>query len=221
MADQIEDSLIREVNDDLRDEQMAMFWKRYGSYIIGVAVLIVIIVAGYQGWKKYDLNTRTVEGDSFYTATLLAKSGNMDDAILAYAQLSKDSSSGYSTLASFQQAALMAANGDTKGAAALYTTLAKSNAGDVAMGGLANILGAMLEINTGGYDVAGMTLRLEAISSDAYPYRYSARELLALVSLKSGDKAKALERFKSLALDSKTPGGIRARAKKLVQYLGG
>lgn len=221
MADQIEDALIREVNDDLREEQMALLWKRYGGFIIGVAVLIVAIVAGYQGWKKYDLDTRTAEGDGFYSATLLAKSGNMDEAIKAYAQLSKDSTGGYGTLAGFQQAALMAANGDAKGAATLYQDLAKKNAQDVAMGGLANILGAMLEINTGGYDVAGMTLRLEAISGDAHPYRFSARELLALVSMGSGDTTKALETFKMLSLDSKAPGGIRARAKKLVQYLGG
>ncbi|PCI40329.1 MAG: hypothetical protein COB46_07010 [Rhodospirillaceae bacterium] len=216
-----ENALHREVDDDLREEQMMMLWKRFGSYIIGVAVLIVAIVAGYQGWKQYDLSTRTAQGDSFYSASLLAKSGNIDEAVQAFAQLSKDSDGGYGTLARFQQAALMAAGGDTSGAAALYKDLAKNNAADVAMGGLANILGAMLEINTGGYDVSGMTMRLESISGDDHPYRYSARELLGLVFMGSGDTQKALENFTKLSEDTKTPSGIRSRAQNLVKHLGG
>lgn len=225
MADDIqkaqEKALHREVDDDLREEQMMMLWKRFGSYIIGVAVLIVVIVAGYQGWKQYDLSNRTAQGDSFYSASLLAKTGNIESALQAFGQLSKDSGSGYSTLANFQQAALMAANGDTTGAAALYQNIAKNNAGDVAMGGLANVLGAMLEINTGGYDVAGMTMRLESISGDDHPYRYSARELLGLVFMESGDTQKALESFETLSGDSTTPNGIRTRAQNLVKHLGG
>ena len=216
-----EDALHREIDDDLREEQMMMLWKRFGSYIIGVAVLIVVIVAGYQGWKQYDLSNRTAQGDSFYSATLLAKSGNIENAIQAFGQLSKESTAGYSTLAGFQQAALMAANGDTTGAAALYKDLAKSNASNVAMGGLANVLGAMLEINTGGYDVAAMTMRLESLSGDDHPYRYSARELLGLVFMGSGDTQKAVERFTKLSEDTKTPNGIRVRAQNLVKHLGG
>ena len=216
-----ENALHREVDDDLREEQMMMLWKRFGSYIIGVAVLIVVIVAGYQGWKQYDLSNRTTQGDSFYSATLLAKSGNIENAIQAFGQLSKESTAGYATLAGFQQAALMAANGDTTGAAVLYKDLAKSNSNDVAMGGLANVLGAMLEINTGGYDVAAMTMRLESISGDDHPYRYSARELLGLVFMGSGDSQKALENFTKLSKDTATPNGIRTRATNLIKHLGG
>jgi hypothetical protein len=219
VADQTEDALIREINEDLREEQMMKLWSRFGGYIVGAAIAVVAIVAGYQGWKQYDISTRTNEGDSFYSATLLAESGNKDAAIQAFGQLSVDARSGYGTLAGFQQAALMADQGDIKGAAALYQTLAKANASDIAIGGLANVLGAMLEINAGDYDVAGMTLRLEAISSDDHPYRHSARELLGLVAMNAGNTTQALETFKRLSEDAATPKGTRERANNLVQYL--
>jgi len=219
VADQTEDALIREVNEDLREEQMKMLWNRFGGYVIGAAVGVVVIVAGYQGWKQYDLSNRTNEGNSFYSATLLAESGNKEAAIQAFAQLSVDSTSGYGTLAEFQQAALMADQGDVKGAAALYEKITKTNAADIAMSGLANVLGAMLEINAGDYDEAGMTMRLEAISGDSHPYRYSARELLGLVAMNAGNTALALETFTRLTEDTTTPQGTRERAKNLVQYL--
>lgn len=221
MADHIEDALIREVNDDLREEQMKMLWKRFGGYVIGVAVLIVGIVAGYQGWKQYDISTRGGEGENFHAAQQLAKSGDVDGALQAFAQLSVDAASGYGVLAQFQQAALMAVKGDAAGAAVLYQTIARENIGDVALSGLATVQGAMVEINAGGYDVGAMTLRLNAISGDDYPYRYSARELLGVVAMESGDTAQALDLFKQLSADANAPGGINDRAKKLVQYLGG
>lgn len=221
MADHSEDALIREVNDDLREEQMKLLWKRFGGYIMGVAVLIVVIVAGYQGWKQYDLSTRGGEGENFHAAQQLARSGDVDGALQAFAQLSVDAASGYGVLAQFQQAALMSVKGDASGAAQLYQRIARDNAGDVALGGLATVQGAMVEINAGGYDVGAVTLRLQAISGNDHPYRFSARELLGLVSMESGDTTQALELFKQLSDDASAPGGIRNRAKNLVQYLGG
>lgn len=221
MADHIEDALIREVNDDLREEQMKMLWKRFGGYVIGVAVLIVGIVAGYQGWKQYDITTRGGEGESFHAAQQLARSGDVDGALQAFAQLSVNAASGYGVLAQFQQASLMSVKGDTAGAAMLYQTIARENTGDVALSGLATVQGAMVEINAGGYDAGAMTLRLNAISGDDHPYRYSARELLGVVAMESGDTAQALDLFKQLSADANAPSGINDRAKKLVQYLGG
>lgn len=220
MADHTEDALIREVNDDLREEQMMLLWKRYGSSIITVALLIVVIVAGYQGWKKYDISTRTDDGNRFYAASQLATSGNADKAIQAFGDLSLKSDSGYALLSQLRQAALMASQKDIAGATVLYQKIAHDHASDVAISGLANILGATLEINSDTFDKNGMMLRLETIVNKGSPYRYSAKELMGLVALKSGDMAKALEIFKSLTDDNATPKGIHERAKNLVEFTG-
>lgn len=221
MADHIEDALIREVNDDLREEQMKQLWKRFGGYVVGVAVLIVAIVAGYQGWKQYDVSTRGAEGEGFHAAQQRARAGDMDGALQAFAQLSLDASSGYGVLAEFQHAAIMAVKGDAAGASQLYQKIARDNSGDVALSGLATVQAAMVDIDAGGYDAGAMTVRLNAIAGDDHPYRYSARELLGLIAMDSGETAQALDLYKQLAADAKAPAGIRNRATKLVQYLGG
>lgn len=215
MADHIEDALIREVNEDLREEQMQKLWKRYGGYVIGVAVLIVAIVAGYQGWKQYDISTRTDESARFHAAFGQANAGDLDGAMAALAALSADASSGYGVLANFQQAALLVEKGDTDSAAVLYQTIARDNAANVALSGLANVMGAMVEINAGGYNRAEMEMRLLAIAEDTHPYRHSARELLALIALDAGDTTKARELFTQLGEDQTAPQGLRKRARQL------
>ena len=47
MVDQ-NDSFIREVNEELRSDQVRNAWKRYSRVIIGVAVVIVLGTAGHR-----------------------------------------------------------------------------------------------------------------------------------------------------------------------------
>ena len=44
---------IRDVDEELRRDQMKSLWDRYGLYVIGAAVLIVALTAGYRGWDAW------------------------------------------------------------------------------------------------------------------------------------------------------------------------
>lgn len=219
MADQIEDALIREINDDLREEQMMQLWRRFGGYVIGVAVLVVVIVAGYQGWKHYTTTASHEDGERFYAASQMARSGNHAAAIEAFQKLAAEAGTGYGVLALFQEASLKVQTGDTAAAKALYLQIAKDNAADPAVSGLANVLGALVELKTGGYDRANLEMRLNAIAVEGQPYRYSARELLGLVALDAGDIANARALFEQLAADTTAPQAMSQRAHDIAQSL--
>ena len=218
-ANQPDDAIIREINDELREEQMHKLWRRYGSVIIAVAVAVVVIVAGYQGWKTYSTSVRMSEGEKFHNAGLVAKSGDSEAAIAQLAALGKDGESGYGVLALFQQAAILSANGDNRAAGDVYKAIAtdKSNTNDTA--GLALVLGALQEIKAGG-NRDELTKRLNAANTDDNPWRYSVRELLGLVEIETGNKENAAKLFGALAVDSMAPEGIRDRARKLLAGLG-
>lgn len=178
------------------------------------------VVAGYQGWKAYDISTRSSEGERFHTAQQLVQSGKSAEALSAMQALAADASSGYGVLAKFQQAAMLSKQGDGAGAAQLYQDIARENIGDVALSGLANILGILLEVNAGGYDRQALEFRLSTIAEDSHPYRHSARELLGVIALDAGDTAKARAAFSQLLEDSAAPKALRDRAKSLMQGLG-
>lgn len=219
MADQTEDALIREVNDDLREEQMHLLWQRFGSYVIGAAVLVVAIVAGYQGWKHYTVTTSQAEGEQFYAASQSARAGDTAGALAAFQALADDARTGYGVLAQFQEASLKVEAGDPAAAAALYVQIAKDQSADPAIGGLANVLGVLVEMNAGGYDRAALELRLNAIAGDDQPYRYSARELLGLLALDAGDVTNAKALFEQLADDTNAPQTMAQRARDIAQSL--
>ncbi len=44
------ETFIREVDEELRRDQLKALWKRFAPLIIGVCVLVVAVTAGYRGW---------------------------------------------------------------------------------------------------------------------------------------------------------------------------
>jgi hypothetical protein len=70
-----DDSFVREVNDELRQDQLKGLWNRFGNVIIAIAVLIVLGTAGYRGWEYWRTQQAAKSGDAFLSAIELSKSG--------------------------------------------------------------------------------------------------------------------------------------------------
>ncbi len=62
--------------------------------------------------------------------------------------------------------------------------------------------------------------RLEPLAADGNPWRYTARELQAVLALRSGDTARARELFTRLADDMDAPDSLRTRATEMLRALG-
>ena len=194
------------------------FWKTYGNYIIAVALAVVLGVAGYQGWRHWDLSQRRDAGDRFVAAQRLADADETEQALAAFGELRRDAGAGYPLLARLREAALKAKAGDKAGAMAEYRAVAAD--GEVAgpYRDLATVLGATIGIDAG-EDPQALITRLAPLMDEANAFRHTARELTAVAHLKLGDRAKAREMFDALALDAGAPAGIRNRAREMGQAL--
>lgn len=215
MADPVEDSLFREIEEDLRQEHWAKLWKRYGNYAVGAVLALVLSVAGYQGWRVYDIATRQSDGERFAAALKLADDKQTQAAVEAFAGLAADATAGYALLARFQEAALLAKRGDP---AAAYAELAQDPGVDAVYRDLAVILGAFNEMN--GPGAGDLSARLAPLTADGNPWHHSAKELIAVLAARAGDRTKARALFTDLAADATAPQGIRARASEMLAILG-
>jgi len=217
VADLSDDSLLREIDEELQQEKYAKLWKAYGKYVIAAVVVVVAVVAGYQGWRAYEKKVQLEEGARFAAALRLADS-QPDAAREAFAKLGEDAVSGYGVLARFQKAAIQAKSGDRAGAARAYAILGADTSLDVIYRDLAVILGALHEMD--GTPSPDLERRLAPLMADANPWHHSAREIVALLAMHGGDTKKARDLFKGIADDAAAPGGMRQRARELMAVLG-
>jgi len=219
MAEPEHDGLFREIDEELRQEHYAKLWKRYGNYIIAAAIALVAVVAGYQGWRAYDIDRRETASARFEAALQIAAT-DAEGAGLEFAAMAEEGG-GYGLVARFQQAGLLARSGDWAGAIAVYERIA-ADADDPLFRDLAVLLGVIHEINApmAGLDAAALQARLMPLTEDENPWRHSARELSALLALREGDTERARTAIDGIATDPLAPASLRSRAAELLSALG-
>lgn len=218
MGDNTDTNLLREIDEELRQEHYSLLWARYGNLIIGAAILLVVSVAGYKGWQAYDVSNRSDLAGQFAVAVAAELNGDLSEANQAYNVLAAEAGGGYETLARFRAASTQSQQGDRTGAAAAYSQIADDSGIDQQYRDLAILLGAMNELDT--VDPSDIVSLLAPLTRDDGPWRFTARELSALAATRAGNPQQAVEFLNQLIADTVAPAGVRARAQELLAAIG-
>ncbi len=213
------DELIREVDEDLRKERYQKLWNAYGKYAVGAAVVVFAITAGIVGWREYQTNQQLEHGARFAAAQKLIADGNLQQGADAFAALARSAGTGYRSLALLQEAAARGRDGDRIAAVMVYDRVAADGAFDPRLRDVARLLAVLQLVNSA--ETADLADRLSRLTAADNPFRHSARELKALIQVKSGDTAAAKNSYTELADDATAPAGVRARAAEMLAALGG
>jgi len=111
--------IFREIDEELRRDNLLKLWSRYGRYIIAIAVFALVVAGGIVAWRDHQLSERRAQSTRYAAALTLARDGKEADAVKVFAAIA-DEGGGYAILASFEEAALLAKSGDREAAAAAY-----------------------------------------------------------------------------------------------------
>jgi hypothetical protein len=212
-----EDTLMREVTEELRRERMEQLWKKYGTYFLVAAVALVLAVAGYQYRKSSQIAAANQAGAAFEEAAYLASEKKTEEARKAFEKLVKEGPAGYRALASLRLAGLEAEAGDTGKALSLYEGLAKDADADALLKSFAKLQAAALKI--GEADFTEVENRLNDLTGEANPWRANARELIALAALKAGKNDVARSSLEQILADRGSPSDVRERAQMMMAEL--
>ncbi|MQV13138.1 tetratricopeptide repeat protein [Sinorhizobium meliloti] len=212
-----DDSFIREVNDELRSDQMKAVWTRFGGIIIGIAVLIVLGTVGKVGYDYRQESSSSQSGDTFLAALNLARENKSDEALAALTELEKDGYGSYPVLAQLRVATLQAQKGETDSAVAAFSEIGRDTRIPAALRDAARLRAAYLLIDAGTYEQVSSEVEQLAVPQNAM--RHSAREALGLSAYKAGDYAKAKSWFQQIVDDAQSPRGIMNRAQMLLDVI--
>ncbi|MDE1992525.1 MAG: tetratricopeptide repeat protein [Rhizobiaceae bacterium] len=212
-----DDSFIREVNEELRSDQLRFVWRRFGRLIIAAAVLIVLGTAAYSGYRYWAGNQAGASGDQFIAALTLADQNKTDQALAALATIEKDGHGSYPLLARMRAATLQAQKGDTAGAIAALSAIGKESGVPAAIQDAARLRAAYMLVETGTYDQVAAEVQELAVPANAF--RHSARDALGLAAYKGGDFAKARQWFQAIVDDPESPRNVSNRAQMLLDLI--
>ena len=205
--------IFREVDEDLRREQLKKLWAKYQNLVIGAALLIVIGVGGWRGYEWWQARQAAEAGTAFETATALSEAGKHAEAEAAFEKIIKDGTPAYRDLAALRRAAELATL-DKKAAIAAYQQIANDGRVETILRELAALRAAALLIEETSFAEAQKLL--QPMDAPGRFYRHSARELLAIAAWRSGDADGLKRLINTMLTDPETPLSTRSRIEVLV-----
>ena len=218
MANEPLDAMAREIDEELRREQFLKLWDKYGVYVLGAALAVII---GVGGWKYYqhqqNVATETASTQFIVSLNDLTSKDRAIDGQKNLEALATSGPKGYAALARLRLAAQQGAEGSVLDALKTYESLANDEAVDGMLRDFARLQIAMLKFDTVFF--TELRNQIYSLTSDRNPWRHSARELLGMGAMKAGLGPEARSHFKRLLADSTTPPGIAERARMMVAML--
>ncbi len=166
--------IFKEIDEELRRENFAKLWKRYGIYVIGFVGLVIVATGLFVGWRQYDARLRAEEGERYQFALDLLHRDKLKEANAAFAPLAQDSGR-RAVLARFEEAAILERNGDLSGATARYEAIAGDASVDSVFRDLATILAAQDGLAHG--DTGQIVARLRPLTTADGPWQPSAARI--------------------------------------------
>ncbi len=211
------DSLLREVDEELRRERMEKLWDKYGIYAIGLAALLL---AGVGGYKFLDARGRAAAeagGAQFEQALSLAAAGKADEAKVALDAIANSDNRGYAALAELNLAAASVKAGKPADALAAFEKLAAKPGIDPLFTGFAQLQATALRL--GEADFTEIKNRLTPLMAEGSAWKVAATEMLGTAAIKAGNTEEARAALAPLLASPKLSRTAVERVKTLLSVV--
>ena len=214
----ISDTFVREVEENLRRDQLRDFSKKYAGWMIAGVVLFLAAAGGWIYWQDY--RAKQSEKSVEELAQVYADSGkagavNVDQRLDT---MSKNGAKAVRASALYARADEALQANDAKTATERFRQIAADSSLPQPYRDLALIRQTALEFDALKPDQ--VIARLQPLANPGTPWFGSAGELTAMALIKQGKKADAGRLLAQISRDPGVPGAMRGRASQLATTLG-
>ncbi len=213
-----EEAFLREVDEELRRDQLASVWSRWGRWIVAGVITALALFGAYLWWQNDQVARAGADGELLDKGLQKASDGKYPEANVDLEALKKTSSDGYRASAMLTQAAIALEKKDVKGAAKIYADVASDQTIAKPWRDLALVRQTATEFDTLTPDA--VIARLKPLAIKGNPWFGSAGEMVALAYLKQGKNDLAGKIFGDMAKDEQVPESLRSRAIQMAGVLG-
>ncbi|MEO5493593.1 MAG: tetratricopeptide repeat protein [Sphingomonas sp.] len=210
MTPKTDEAFLREVDEELRRDQLVGVWTNHGRLILGLIGGGLLIFAAVLGWRYWSNSKAEGQAVKLQTALDSVAANKAADAAPALAELDTSGVPGYSAAARMTEANQLYAAGKIKEAAAKFAAIA----GDTALGQPVRDYALIRQTNIEFDGLAPQIVidRLKPLVTKDSAWLGSAGEMVAIAYLRLNKPSDARAMFKTIAETETVPETIRQRA---------
>lgn len=212
------EAFYREVDEELRREQLTGFWKRYGIAVVAGVVLLLAAVGGVIYWRHLQEVKAGEKGEALTAVIADIQAGRTKGAAAKLDEIAADAGAGYRAAALLTKADVALQSGEDAAAVAAFKQVAADDDLPQPYRDLALVRQTAVEFDT--LAPAAVIERLSPLAKPGNPWFGSAGEMVALAHLKQNQPQRAAPLFAAMAKDASVPQSIRSRSMQMASALG-
>jgi hypothetical protein len=214
----INETFLREVDENLRRDRLQDFGKKYGIWLIAAVVLFLAATGGWIYWQQKQVQKSGEQVEQLAQIYRNFGAGDLTSGSRKLDELGKSGSEGVRTSALFASAALAIEQNNLKLATDKFREIAADDGLPKPYRDLALIRQTALEFDR--LKPEEVISRLQPLAKPGQPWFGSAGEMTATALIKQGKKEEAGRLYASIAKDSTVPEAIRERSVQIASSTG-
>lgn len=208
------DVFFKEVSEDVHNDNLKAFWKKYGAQIVVGVALCLTIAVSFETIKHWIDVQNQKWSDAFAYSQILIKQGKENESISALTNIEKNGNDIYSDIAQLETINLLLEKDQKELALKKLEDFILSANNDK----LKNL--ALMKLVSYKVDTASAS-ELKALIQPLMNtvWASEAKEFVALAHLRNNEKDKALEIYNEISSSHNISDILRARAQNMISVL--
>ena len=219
LQDQINhDALLREVVEDVQNEQLQQLWNKYGLFVILGVALILTATISFESFKNWREKKQQELSNAYSVALSLHGQGRLDESLDIYKTLAEKNTDMYGDLAKLQIVNVYMEQGRTHDAADVLQVLVDSRKTQPQLKTIAilKLVAYKLDNNAPADEITSLLqpLLMDDKEEDL------AREMLAMLNIREKNFSAAKSEYTKIASSATASEELKARAHDMINVLG-
>ena len=206
--------ILRQVDEELRQDRLLNLWRRYRIYLIGGLILLISSVLGYQINKSVNQSFYEGEVEKYISTSDLV---DFNQAVENLGKIEDSNQLLISGIAQIKIAILLMENGKKQESKAKLLEIMNEGKADAMLTDLAVYFYLMSSLHDIPLDEINTYLTTNKIENSSLKYLF--RETIAIKNLLAGNIKISKEKFNELINDENAPRDIVIRAAKFLDTI--
>ena len=212
----VEDSFIREINEELKNENIKKLWDKYGLHLIVALVVILTLTVSFETIKNWRIKKFEEASNAYAYALALQSMDRLDESLNVLQKLGEGNGV-YADLAQMQTANILLEQGKNDEALGLLQKIIDDNDSLPQIRDIAVIKLASYKVDTAPADE--VRALLQPLMQENSSWKNLAKEIAASLALKEKNEAEAQRLFNEIIADPQASEAARSRAKDILSVL--